>query len=323
MVFIGMPLLTAYLAGYDMPLRYYVRMYVMAFYDVITFYIAYFFIKPYVIFKGNKINLLLILLFIFMQVIIRIASTLTVYYFVGIQLQRTMVSVGVFIEESFDAFLFTTFAVFLRMSIEWVLSEKQKAELLAQSKSSELALLRSQVNPHFLFNTLNNIYSLVCRKSDDAPQAVMKLSEIMRYMLYDTNADKVSLNNEINYLRSYIELQELRLNKKDFIKFEILGDTANKTIAPMLLIPFIENAFKHGSKKVDSPGIIIKIKVDNEKIFFETINYIRKNDEVKDAEGGIGLHNIERRLDLIYPGNHKLEINNNNDIYSVKVEIGL
>lgn len=320
-VFLGMPLMSAYLSGWDLPLRYFVRLYVMAFYDVLIFYIAYLCIKPYELFKGKKVNFLLIILFILMLSVVRVATTLVTYYIFGIQLQKTLVSAGVFIEETFDTLLFVLFPVFIRLALEWSRTEKLKAELLAQTKSSEIALLRSQINPHFLFNTLNNIYSLVYQKSDKAPSAVMKLSEIMRYMLYETNAEKVALNKELNYILSFIELQELRINNSDYVKYELKGNSDNRRISPMILIPFIENAFKHGSKKAASPGITININLESDVFIFDISNYIKKNDETMDKDGGIGLHNLQRRLELIYPGKHKLEIKNDGEIYSVHLEI--
>ena len=259
MIFIGMPILSAYTYGSDVPLRYYIRLYVSAVYDIVIFYIAYFFINTNIIFKVNWKSIALIIIFIFMMAFLRIASTLTVCYFANIQLQMSYVSTGIFLEEIFDTFIFIVLAIFIKMSFEWLISEKQKSDLIAQTRASEIAQLRSQINPHFLFNTLNNIYSLVCRKSDDAPPAVMKLSEIMRYMLYDSDTDKVPLEKEISFLKSFIELQQLRLNTPDFIKFEVIGTAWNKLIAPMLLISFVENAFKHGNKNVSPPGISIKL----------------------------------------------------------------
>ena len=307
--------------GPDVPFRYFVRLYVSAVYDVFTFYIAYLFIKPNILFKGNRKNLPVIIIFIFLLSFLRVASTLIIYYFAHIQLQMTTVSAGIFIEEMFDTFVFTVFAVFIRMSLEWVISEKQKVELIAQTRTSEIAQLRSQINPHFLFNTLNNIYSLVCRKSDEAPKAVMKLSEIMRYVLYDTNIDKVPLEKEVSYLKSYIELQQLRLNTRDFVKFEVNGTDLNRNIAPMLLIPFVENSFKHGNKNVDPPGIIIKLTNNHAGIAFEITNYMWHKDDTKDKVGGIGLNNIKRRLELIYPDKHKLFITENDHTYSIRLEI--
>lgn len=195
-----------------------------------------------------------------------------------------------------------------------------KVELDTQNQTSEQALLRSQINPHFLFNTLNNIYSLVYQKSEAAPNAVMKLSEIMRYMLYDTSSDKVFLEKEIQYLQSFIELQLLRLKNRDFVSFEIKGDLKGKQIAPMLLIPFVENAFKHGSKAVSMPGIIIKLNSTPDYLAFEVKNTKNKSG-IKDSSGGIGLANVRRRLDLIYHSNYSLKINEDDDKFEIDLVI--
>jgi len=213
------------------------------------------------------------------------------------------------------------YSLLINFTIGWFRNQKLQAELLMQKKTSELALLRSQVNPHFLFNTLNNIYSLVYRKSNEAPEAVLKLSEMMRYMLYDSDSEKVSLNKEITYLHSFIELQKIRIHNKDFVEFNISGDTEGFTISPMLLISFVENAFKHGSKNVPQPGIIINLSVDRQKMIFAVTNFMKKNESSKDASGGIGLQNIKRRLELLYPGKHSLDINSNEEVYIVKLEI--
>ncbi|MCK9618336.1 MAG: histidine kinase [Lentimicrobiaceae bacterium] len=214
------------------------------------------------------------------------------------------------------------YSLLIKFAIGWFESQKLKSDLINQNQSSELALLRSQVNPHFLFNTLNNIYSLVYKKSDDAPAAVMKLSSIMRYMLYDATSDKVLLEKEIEYLYSFVELQKLRSSKNNFVEIKLNGDIHQKTIAPMLLIPFVENAFKHGNKNVPSPGIRIQLNVTTDSIEFEVINYIRiTNFENKDAIGGIGLNNIKRRLELLYPGKHTLSILQSTELFTVKLKI--
>ena len=216
----------------------------------------------------------------------------------------------------------TIYAVLIRLAIEWYETQKLKAELINRNQASELALLRSQVNPHFLFNTLNNIYSLVYKKSEDAPEAVMKLSSIMRYMLYDATSDKVLLEKEIEYLKSFIELQKLRLRQQDFVEINIHGVVNGRTIAPMLLIPFVENAFKHSSKNAPNPGILINLIIEPQQIQFIVTNHIKKSSDVPgDPSGGIGLHNIQRRLDLLYPGKHSLVITEDQDIFSVKLII--
>jgi two-component system, LytTR family, sensor kinase len=218
--------------------------------------------------------------------------------------------------------IFTIYSVLVRLAIDWYEAQKLKAELMNRNQASELALLRAQVNPHFLFNTLNNIYSLVYKKSDDAPEAVMKLSSIMRYMLYDATTDKVLLDKEIEYLNSFIELQKLRLRQQDFVEIAIHGDPNGRTIAPMLLIPFVENAFKHSHKNAPNPGIRINLYIEPDQIRFVVANHIRKSsDPATDPSGGIGMHNIQRRLDLLYPGKHSLVITEDQDIFTVKLVI--
>jgi hypothetical protein len=214
----------------------------------------------------------------------------------------------------------STYAFLIRLAIGWFDSQKLKSELLLQNQTSELALLRSQVNPHFLFNTLNNIYSLVYKKSEEAPAAVMKMSSIMRYMLIDAAADRVLLEKEIDYLKSFIELQQLRTRQKDFVSLTISGETEGRTIVPMLLIPFVENAFKHGSRNVPSPGIIITLNAEAGWILFEVSNYLKKGQEVPhDHVRGIGLNNVRRRLELLFPGKHTLETWEDQDMYHVKL----
>ncbi|MCX6246374.1 MAG: histidine kinase [Bacteroidetes bacterium] len=214
------------------------------------------------------------------------------------------------------------YAILIKFAIDWFDTQKLKAEMINQKQSSELALLRSQVNPHFLFNTLNNIYSLVCKKSPDAPEAIMKLSSIMRYMLYDANTEVVILEKEIEYLESFIELQKLRIRHSDFVELKIEGEVGNKTIAPMLLIPFVENAFKHGSKTGIMPGIRIHLVAAPHQLLFEVSNHLKKNlVGSKDKIGGIGLQNIKRRLELIYPGKYSLETTQEHDLYIIKLQI--
>ncbi len=205
------------------------------------------------------------------------------------------------------------YSILIRYMINAFEAQKIRDELINQRQASELALLKLQVNPHFLFNTLNNIYSLVYQRSDEAPEAVMKFSSIMRYVLYETNAEKVLLDREIEYLKSYIELQKLRIRQADFVSLEIEGETGEITVAPMMLIPFVENAFKHGSKN-HQPGIIIRLVAEKQMIRFSVANYIKKNQLQHEKEdSGLGLANIRRRLELIYPGKHNLKIIQNDD----------
>ncbi|MDN5215260.1 histidine kinase [Fulvivirgaceae bacterium BMA12] len=205
--------------------------------------------------------------------------------------------------------LYTGFAMLISLTIGWFKDQRLKTELITQNQASELALLRSQINPHFLFNTLNNIYSLVYQQSKNASQAVMRLSEIMRYMLKESNSSKVPLQREIDYLKSFIELQQLRIKEENFVALKVIGESEDKEIAPMLLIPFVENAFKYRNKNVDSPGIIVTLQITDNVLMLEVINDYKKDKiETSEASNSIGLKNVKRRLELLYKDRYELSI---------------
>ncbi|MCX6249267.1 MAG: histidine kinase [Bacteroidetes bacterium] len=290
--------------------------------NALTFYVVYFSI-PLLIKNWKLVKTIIggILIFSILVVFNYVAELIIWKYF--IKLSKESISL--------DTLWFwiirmtivpTIYAILIKFAIDWFDAQKMKAELQNQKQVSELALLRSQVNPHFFFNTLNNIYSLVYKKSEDAPAAVMKLSSIMRYMLYDANTDSVLLEKEVEYLQSFIELHKLRLKQQDFVAVTITGDLNGKTITPMLLIPFVENAFKHCNKNVSAPGILIDLIAEPARILFSVFNY-RKNkvDASSEIVGGIGLNNIRRRLELLYPGKHSLEIIQEEESYNVKLII--
>jgi two-component system, LytTR family, sensor kinase len=213
------------------------------------------------------------------------------------------------------------YAVLILFMIRMFETQKLRDELVNQRQAGELALLRSQVNPHFLFNTLNSIYSLVYRKSEEAPEAVMRFSSIMRYVLYEAASESVLLEKEIEYLRSYIELEKLRYRQSGLVSMSIEGKTEGISIAPMLLIPFVENAFKHGSKNHE-PGITVRLLSENHMIRFEVVNYLKKSRHDPDSQsGGVGLSNIRRRLELIYPGKYYLSAREENDQFRINLLI--
>jgi len=219
--------------------------------------------------------------------------------------------------------LVVLFASVFRFTIDWFKNQKVQLELINKNQASELALMKSQINPHFLFNTLNNIYSLVNKHDDKALDAMGKLSDIMRYLIYDAQSDKVTVNKEIEYLESYIELQRLRHRDPGLVEYKLTGNADGLMIAPMLLIPFVENAFKHGDRKATRPNIIISLKITSKVLYFKVTNFIPRQSIEKDQSGGIGLSNIMKRLEILYKGKHKLEINSNNNIYESILEIDL
>lgn len=210
-----------------------------------------------------------------------------------------------------STYVVVIFAGGIKISKLWLNEQKAKARLENEQTKSELMLLKSQMNPHFIFNTLNNIDTLIHTNPQMASQSIIRLSEIMRYVTYEATADFVSVKKEINYLQSFIEIQKLRLGN-EFFSVQIENKNPEKKIAPMLFIPLVENAIKHGDKKSKIPGIEIKINID-EHIMFTVLNYLPKTSVNKDHFGGIGLKNLIRRLELIYPDSHSFECTTNHE----------
>lgn len=231
---------------------------------------------------------------------------------------------GIVTQQAFmNSLLILTVSGGLKMTQEWFRNERLKNEMEKEKITSELAMLKSQINPHSLFNNLNSIYSLAIKKSEDAPKAIVKLSEMMRYMLYDSTAGQISLSKEVEHLHNYIDLQKLRINRQTTINFETVGDIETKTIEPMLLEPFVENAFKHGDVFLAQSQIDICLKVSGDQLLFEVKNTMTQNGHVKDKHSGIGLKNIEKRLQLLYPGRHVLQIHPSSGKFSVSLSLKL
>lgn len=195
-----------------------------------------------------------------------------------------------------------------------------------QEKDAELKLLKAQLNPHFLFNTLNNLYGLSVLKSDKLPSLMLKLSDLLRYSLYETKEKLVSLEKEIEYLENYISLEKIRLEDKTDIKFEVSGNISSKKIAPMLFIVFVENAFKHiGVLKNGKSFVSVKIIEKDDVIYFTCDNTCDKNDfqnhDLEKGKSGIGLQNAKKRLALLYPEKHELIFEKNDNLYSVNLTL--
>lgn len=199
-------------------------------------------------------------------------------------------------------------------------SERNAGELQREALRSELSFLRSQISPHFLFNVLNNMVAMVRMKSDDLEPTIIKLSSIMQYMLYETE-EKVLLKSEIDYLKSYIDLQKLRFGNRLTLNLDLQVTENWHTIEPMLLIPFVENAFKHGTGLVESPIIDIALKAVDNELFFRVKNKFIEEDGAKDRVSGIGLANVQRRLELLYGKNHSLKIDKTEDWYIVTLQL--
>jgi hypothetical protein len=210
---------------------------------------------------------------------------------------------------------------FIRLAFSFIRNQNEKRALENAKLNAEVNFLKSQINPHFLFNTLNSIYSQAHAKSANTESSILKLSELLRYMLYDSGENKVELSRDIQYIHNYIDLQKMRLSSKIRINYSVEGKLEGYVIAPMLLITFIENAFKHGISYTQASVINIQIRV-----FEETLTLFISNPNLQQnsfAKGGIGLKNVTRRLDLLYPGKYHLEIKDDDLLHIVNLKLDL
>jgi LytS/YehU family sensor histidine kinase len=202
-------------------------------------------------------------------------------------------------------------------AFNWYKSRHLQQALEKERSLTELAFLRSQINPHFLFNAINDIYSLIYQRSDDAAVALLKLSEMLRYMLREGSGDMVSLQPEIQYLENLVELQRISSRGAVYINFEVEGYIGDQEIASLLMVSFVENAFKHGILTDSENPVRIRLVAERERLLFSVAN--QKNRYEKDSTGGIGLNNVKRRLKLVYPDRHTLEINDDITCYSIQL----
>jgi sensor histidine kinase YesM len=214
-----------------------------------------------------------------------------------------------------------TIGLIVKGFINWFNDIKFKLELNKKNYEMELALVKSQLNPHFLFNTINNIDVLISRDAARASAYLNRLSDIMRFMLYETKAAKINLDKELTYIEKFIELQKIRTTNEYYVNYSIKGDPTNFMIPPMLLISFIENAFKHAENKKVKNAINIHLDIEKEKLRFECENAYNQNIKIKSEQSGLGNDLIKKRLALLYPEKHALNITNNNGMYKVVLSL--
>lgn len=220
----------------------------------------------------------------------------------------------------FSLLFFTAMAVWM---IRWVIIQiKFILKLKKEKKQAELMHLKSQVNPHFFFNTLNNLYGLVEQDPAKAQQLILKLSDMMRYSIYEGQNDWVTLEDEINYLENYMDLHRMRYHKTIDIRFDIDAEDRSITIMPLLFIIMVENAFKHGVEKLRADAFVhIRLKATKQVVDFE----IENNFDAEETGGseGIGLNNLKQRLELVYTNRHQLDSSQNNGVYKIRLRLSL
>jgi LytS/YehU family sensor histidine kinase len=209
----------------------------------------------------------------------------------------------------------------------WINTDKIRQQLERDKLQTELKYLKAQINPHFLFNTLNMAYASAIKSNDDQTADIIeKLSSLMRYVLYEGNEERVSLEKEIDYINTYVHLQLKRMSPEltEQVQYQVKGESRNHKIAPMLLMPFVENVFKHGIMLSKKPEMAIVISIFSDRLVLESRNlknYRNQNEEKRDS--GIGLKNARERLKLIYPDKHKLEIEDTGNVFNIKLELQL
>ena len=291
---------------------------------MVPFYLNYFWVMPAFFKKGRMTTswvawVWLVVLFIFFRYFVE-EFLFTKLFGSHNYNPRTTLWFYVFDNVYFGTVIIVS-SIFIWATVHWKTMELEKNILAKAMVDAELKLLRSQVNPHFLFNTLNNIYSLIYHRSDKALPAIMKLSDLMRFMTNESLGDRIELDKEIGYIKSYIELEQLRASGSPTVSFTITGNITAWKIAPLLLIPLIENGFKHGIITDRKHPYMIEIRVNGNELDMITTNRI--NNSQKALPGGIGLSNVRQRLELLYPSKHTLQVERKDDIYICKLHIKL
>lgn len=287
----------------------------------VTFYFFYFIISTRFLTRKK------IFIYISLVIVLPLAySWLLAYYnqyihYITREYMKSYSFALILLEKYSINFAYALWGSMFRFTIDWYQESQKQKELERQNIASELALLRSQINPMFLFSTLNHIDGLIkSKESANASYSIIKLSEIMRYMLYEANAELVPIDKEINYLKNYIEIQKLRYDDPKCLNFYVEGDTDSYKIPPMLLIHFVENAFRHGKILCDKYEILIYLKISEGRLDFFIENFINEQSEKSEGQG---LNNVRKRLDLIYGKDYKLVVKAENDKFYVNLNINL
>ena len=288
--------------------------------SIVVFYIFYFFFSPMLLSKQKEKRIYSIwfgsIVIIIITGIGYIIQQLIAPNYMGI---TWFWVVNLFILVIYAAFIASLIKAFLN----WYSDIFYKRQLEKKNLETELALLKAQINPHFLFNTLNNIDVLIEKDAKTASIYLKKLSDILRFMLYESPLEKIELSKEVEYIHKYIELQKIRTSNPDFVNFTVIGDIDQLQIAPMLFIPFIENAFKHCTDKKINNAVEIDIAIRNGEVLFTCSNAFDTSAKITQTKSGLGLDLIKNRLKLLYKENYQLKIDKTNERFIVTLTVKL
>lgn len=293
--------------------------------SMIAFYGAYFFVGPFVFTRKKYIKAVIYLTFVLaLMVVVRYVFEFHVFlpYLKFDNYMGNPFQISYYVENCIGyTFTYCLFGLVAYFLVSANRLEKEKKEIEKEKIHAELSFLRSQINPHFLFNAINDIYALTYQKNDHAPEALLKLSSMLRYMLQEGATDKVKLTKEIVYLQDYIELQRIGLKNLLYFYFLVEGEAGHQQISPLLLIPFAENIFKH--EVINDPLHPAQLRIILQNKSLQLLSKNKINHFCKDSRRGIGLYNVRRRLELLYPDNYTFEVIEKEDLFQCYLQLNL
>ena len=308
--------------------KIYIKNWLPLLFAAIIFYFNYLYLIEKFLHNNNKIGLFILLNILLIPVLIVLMEAIKNQVFDTTEFKshhfhKKKPWLWLFLRSGFSLMLTTGVALGVSMTEKWIKTERERKAMENEHLKSELTHLKYQLQPHFFFNSLNSIYSLIDAAPDKAKEIVHGLGKLMRYLLYDAEAPNISLEKEIDFIKKFIELMRIRLSDKVRIDSNFPFNTESIKIPPLLLIPLVENAFKHGVSSLENSTIMMELKIENQQLIFKVENtYFPKNKSDKGGSG-IGIENLKKRLSKLYPGNYvlKSEVKNNRYISELKISL--
>ncbi len=292
----------------------------------LPFYFVAYFLVPRLLWRGRKMLFWLSCAIVFLVVMIFRLQWESLYWSWQ-EGERIRMPLSKISKNLFRDYAVIALGVCLKIIRDWDKKDRLTLQLTEEKRDAELQFLRAQIHPHFLFNTLNNLYGLALKQSPHTPDSILKLSGLLDFILYECNAEKIPLRKEIELIRHYIELERLRFGERLALTFEPKMPQEDLPIAPLLLLPFVENAFKHGAANTTSDRVFVKIDltVEGKTLFFQVENSKnnRPGNGSENGHKGIGLRNVEKRLALLYPGRYELEKVEGEDVFLIALKLQL
>ena len=290
----------------------------------LPFYFIAYFLVPRLLWRGQKTMFWLSCIAVFLvMLIVRLKWTHWYWYWqTGHSFDMPFSKTS---KNLFRDYAVIGFAVALKIIRDWDMKDRLAKQLQGEKRDAELQFLRAQIHPHFLFNTLNNLYGLALKNSPQTPDSILRLSGLLDFILYECNAEKIPVQKEITLIRHYIELERLRFGERLHLVFNGDAPMENAQIAPLLLLPFVENAFKHGAGNTNGEVFVkIDLHIDGQNLWFQVENSKNPNGKAEtNGSKGIGLRNVEKRLQLLYPGRHHLYKTESADVFLISLELRL